>query len=870
MRLYRALLRLLPFEFRDRFGRELEGVFRSQHREALDEGLGARLRLWADTLAGLFVVAPREHVAILRQDVAIAWRVMRRRPALSGAAIAILSISLGAATAVFSVVSAVLLRPLPYPDSPRIVVVQERERDGSRARVAPPMLLEFQRQARLLTGVAAVTSSTLPMRAGSGLAAVDTAQVTAGFFDVYGVSPALGRFPAQTPIDRVQPDEAVLTHEYWMSQFGGDPRAVGRVLPLARGPAVIVGVLPRGFREAHDTDVAFYVPLTFTANQLTRGMFGARYLDVVGRLAPGVDPAAAEAELAGIAARARTDAGFGRDNSGAVVTRLHDSLVASHRPTIWLMFGTVTLVLLVAAANVSSLLLSRAVTREEELAVRAALGASPARLFRQVLTESLVLAALAGAGALVVAALTMRPLVARLPPGLPMLNPVQFDWRVFAFAVGVSLMLGACLGLAPAVRVSAGRLFRLLATAGRQTSPQHAAFARRALLAFEVAATFVLLVAGVLMAQRFQALQRADLGFSADNVVTALVFLPDGSYPQVEQQRLLATRLSADAAALPGATAAGIDGNPPLGSMTMWFGYQLEGRAAPSGDRMLAQFHPVAGRSFAAFGTRIIDGREFEERDGLGDRRPVVINEWMARRYWPGESAVGRRIRVVTQSGFATREIVGVAASRRHQDIVEPETAEVYVPIARDPVRLFTLAVRLDGHRETAPAQLRQAIARIDPNVQVVATAWLSDAVAAALAPRRFQTLLVGSFAVTALLLSLVCIHGVTACAVSLRTREMGVRIALGASSARVTRLVIRDAFRPIAAGTALGIGAVLALSRVLQLDLAGLNVAGAGTADPATIGLAVTVLLVVAFAATWLPARRATRVDPLTALRQA
>jgi putative ABC transport system permease protein len=257
-----------------------------------------------------------------------------------------------------------------------------------------------------------------------------------------------------------------------------------------------------------------------------------------------------------------------------------------------------------------------------------------------------------------------------------------------------------------------------------------------------------------------------------------------------------------------------------------------------------------------------------DDRDGVDGRRVVVINEWMAKRYWPGQSPIGRRLMVITREGFLPREIVGVAASRRHQGLVEPETAELYVPFADHPSNNLTLAVRVDGARDTAPARVREALSRVDPALQPLAVKWMADDVAALLAPHRFQALLMGAFAATALLLSVVCIHGVTTYAVSLRTREMGVRIALGATPGRVIRLVVVDALRPIAAGAALGMIAVLALSQILQLDLAGLNVAGAGTADPATLGLAVTVLLVVALAATWLPARRATRVDPLTALR--
>jgi putative ABC transport system permease protein len=867
MRVYRALLRLLPLEFRDRFGRDLEDVFRAQQREAADTGTAGRLGLWLETLSGLLLVAPREHLSILRQDTVLAWRMMRRRPALSIAAVSILAIALGATTAVFSVVNAVILRPLPYPAPERIVVINERDRDGSSTNVSPPMLRALRAEARQLAHVAALVSNSLPMQPG-GAPLVDASEVTAGYFEVYGVQPAHGRLLRAAPIGQPQPDEALLTHDYWTRQYAGDPRAVGQRLALARGPAVIVGVLPRDFRRRESSDV--YVPLAFTADALRAGMFGATYLDVVGRLAPGAEPAAAQAELTAIAARARAAAGFKAEERGVFVTRLHDVLIAGHRTTLWLMFGTVTLVLLVAAANVSSLLLVNAVTREEELAIRAALGASAVRLFRQVLTESLVLASLASLGALGVAALVLRPLVARLPPGLPRLNEIGLDWRVLAFAAAAALVLGTLLGLAPAARVSARRLFRLLTTAGRQASSRESAFARRALLALEVAATFVLLVAGVLMTQRFLALQRADLGFSPDNVVTAFVSLPPDRYATPEHQRVFARRLLEETRAIHGATAAGIDCNPPLGFMTMWFGYQFEDRPAPKGDRMSAQFHCVDGRSFAAFGTRILDGRAFDERDGGDTHRVVIINEWMAKRYWPGQSPVGRRIMVITGSGYHPREIVGIASSRRHQGLVEPETAELYVPLADHPSNNLTLAVRVDGARDTAPARVREALARVDPALGVVSINWMSEDVAALLAPYRFQALLMGAFALTALLLSLVCIHGVTTYVVSLRKREMGVRIALGASPGRVTRLVIADALRPIAVGVVLGIAAAVGLSRALRLDLAGLNVATAGTADPLTLALAVAILLVVALGATWIPARRATRVDPLTALRQA
>jgi putative ABC transport system permease protein len=393
-------------------------------------------------------------------------------------------------------------------------------------------------------------------------------------------------------------------------------------------------------------------------------------------------------------------------------------------------------------------------------------------------------------------------------------------------------------------------------------------FARRALLALEVAATFVLVIASMVMGQRFQRLQQQDLGFSPDHVVTAQVSLAPPRYASRESWRLFAQRLLDEAKAVHGVTAIGLDCNPPLGYMSMWYGYQLEDRPAPKGDRMMSQHHCVGGRSFAAYGTRIDDGRAFDERDRASGRRVAIVNAWMAKRYWPGRSAVGQRIRVPSGDGLVTREIVGVATNLHHKELDEAEAAHIYVPFADDPANNLWLAARVDGARDTAPARVREAFARVDPAVEVIRVNWMSDDIAELLAPHRFQTLLLGSFALTALLLSLVCIHGVTAYAVSLRTREMGVRIALGASSGRVTRLVIVDALRPILAGLALGVAAVVGLSRVLSLDLAGLNLASAGATDVATVGLSVVILLVAALAATWIPARRATRVDPLTALR--
>jgi putative ABC transport system permease protein len=285
---------------------------------------------------------------------------------------------------------------------------------------------------------------------------------------------------------------------------------------------------------------------------------------------------------------------------------------------------------------------------------------------------------------------------------------------------------------------------------------------------------------------------------------------------------------------------------------------------------MSAQYHCVAGRSFAAYGTRLVEGRAFDDRDQQSRRPVAIVNTWIAHRYWPGASAIGKRIEVGSRKGLVSREIVGVTASRHHQGLVEPEGAEIYVPFADDPWNNVSLAVRVDGARDTAPARVREAFTRVDPALDILRVNWLSDDVAALLAPHRFQTLVLGSFALTALLLSLVCIHGVTAYAVSLRTREIGVRIALGATSSRVARLVILDALRPIVAGLALGLAAVIGLTRVLHLDVAGLNLASAGTTKPITVAVSVAILLFVALGATWIPARRATRVDPLTALRQA
>jgi putative ABC transport system permease protein len=867
-RAFRALLRLLPFEFRDSYGREMWRTFADQRREAAREGTMSIFRLWIETIRGLLTTAPGQHLAILRQDIGYALRMMRKHRGFTAVALLTLVIAIAANTAIFSIVHTVLLKPYPYADPDRLVLLFERNltRGENRSNVSPPNFLDWREANRTapdaaFTQMAAVVEAalTIPDQAGRGPTRVRGFMVTAEFFEMLGVPPQYGR--GFTPDDEHLAADAarpiVLSHGFWQRVYGGDPGVIGRTVQLDERPYTVVGVLPAWFRFRERGDV--FVPLAFSAEERSPEMRGARYLDVMARIKPGLTLAQADDRLGrlvqGLAQQRKTRADW-----GTTVLPLRE-VVSRFRASLWLLMGAVGFVLLIACANLASLLLARTVSRREEMAVRAALGAGHARLFRQLLTESLVLGAIAGVLGVIVASLAITPLAQHAPGNLPRLEEVGLDWPVLLFTLGISLLTGLLFGLAPALRVSASNLFDVLRTAGRGAgSGRRSRVLRDPLVATQVGLTLMLLLGATLMARSFIALQHVSLGFTPTNVMTHFVSAPGNRFRTPDQWRAFTEQVLQGAAAVPGVMSAALDVNVPLSGSQMMFGFTIDAHVQAPGERMTSQFHVIAGDYFRTLGQPVLSGRVFDARESPASPKTVIINETMARRYWPNRSPLGEHVTLNALS----REIVGVVADIKHDNLIAAALPEVYVPASQNPWQFTNLIVRTDdGHAAALPAAVREAMARLDPLVPFDHFVWMDDLVAESLAPVRFLMLLLGFFALIALLLSAVCIYGVMSYAVSLRANELGVRIALGAAPRDLVWLVVREAMAPALVGTLVGLAIAVNVAHALRAQFAVIN-----TTDPATLAIVTIVLIGVALMACYLPARRATKVDPIITLR--
>jgi putative ABC transport system permease protein len=871
-RAFRALLRLLPFEFRDTFGREMTRTFRDQQREAAHEGTMSILRLWLDTIRGIFTTAPGQHLAIMQQDIAYAIRMMRAKPAFTIVALLTLVIAIAANTAIFSIVYTVLLKPFPFAEPERVVFLWERnlKRGDSRSLVSPPNFLDWRAANHadangVFTQMAAVTENSLTLadETGRGPMRVDGFNVSGEFFDVLGVPPQLGRL-FRPEDERIAQDAAppiVLSHGFWLRRFGGRADIINTTMVFDERLCTIIGVLPEWFRYVDRGDV--WTPFVFSPDMSGEAMRGARFMRVVARVKPGIPLTQAD-ERFGRMVQGLADQRKTRQEWNATLLPLREAM-SQFRPALWLLMGAVGFVLLIACANLASLLLARTVSRREEMAVRAALGAGHARLFRQLLTESLVLGLIAGVLGALLAQATLKPLARLAPEGLPRLEDIALDWHVLAFTFGISLLTGLLFGLAPAVRVSAANLFDVLRGTGRDAGTgRRSRVLRNPLVAAQICLTLVLLVGATLMVRSFVALQQVSLGMDPKNVLTHFVSASTRRYPSNEHLRTFADELLQRISLAPGVKAAALDVNLPISASEMSFSFSIDKRATGPNERMVAQFHVIGGDYFRALEQPVRSGRTFDPRDTPASPPVVIINEMMARKYWPGANPIGEHISFSSPHGQLSREIVGVVADVKHANLAAPSGPEIYVPQPQYPWRFTNIVLRTDdAHAATLPAAVRELMAREDPTVPFDKFVWMDQLRDKALAPPRFLMMLLGFFAIVALLLSLICIYGVMSYAVSLRVNELGVRMALGAAPRDLIWLVVRDAMVPALAGAAIGLIASAALANLLRAQFSVID-----ATDPVTLAMVTLLLIVAALLACYLPARRATKVDPLITLR--
>ncbi|HYV66351.1 MAG TPA: ABC transporter permease [Myxococcales bacterium] len=797
----------------------------------------------------------------LLRDLRFGLRGLRQAPGFAAAAVLALALGIGATTAIFSVVHAVLLRSLGWGDETRLVSITTRfEGLGiTHSTLSVPELFDL-REAPFLESFAGYNDSTAALQGSDRAERVRVAVVTSGFFDVLGAQPTYGRAFTAEEDSKGNDGVALVSAPAFRSRFGGDPAAVGRTVTLDGRSYRIVGILPGGFSYGGPHD--FFIPFGFTQEQLLLQR-GAHYVDAVAKLRPGVAVEAASRQIAALGARVR-DAHRedypGEKGFGLELEPLRERFVGGSRQAIAVLFGAVLLVLLIACGNVANLLLARAAARERELAVRAALGADRARIVRQLLTEGLLLAAAGAALGVLLAAWGLDVLLAAAPRQIRELAQVRLDPAVLAFSAALTVATTLIFALVPALRASRLDLSSSLKDGGRGTAGVPAARLRAALVVAQVATCLFLLAGAGLMLRSFSRLLQVAPGFDPEGAVTADLNLAGPAYDDSDEarERYFEEALRA-AAALPGATAAGgINVMPTRGSYRL--SYSIEGYEPRPGEAGPSdQIRRVLPGYFAAMRQRVAVGRDFSPADDAKAPRVALVNEAWVRRYFPGRDVLGKRIRLDSKRSGEWRTIVGVVGDVRERGLDFPAPPVYYFAAAQMAPEQMTLVVR----GAVRPAALQETLSRIDPAQPVDRVAPLGDLLAASVAPRRFPLQLLSVFAAVALLLSAVGIYGVTSYAVAQRTREIGVRMAIGASALDVLRMVLGGALRTVGLGLGMGLLGALAGSRLIASQLYGVS-----ARDPATFLVIATVLALVGLLASAIPAIRAAHVDPMAALR--
>ncbi|MFL6520475.1 MAG: ABC transporter permease [Chthoniobacterales bacterium] len=800
-------------------------------------------------------------------DVRYALRMLAKSPAFTFIAVLTLALAIGANTAIFSVVNAVLLRPLPYPHSEQLVQVFGTQPTLPEAPTSPANFLEWRTENQVFTPIATYVGQ------GFNLTGTDTpervvgARVSSDMFQLLGVQPALGRdFTAEEDRDggnRV----VILSYEFWQRRFAGDPNAIRQTIKLSDQTYTIIGVMPRGFAFPNPR-AQIWTPIAFNAAE--RATRDTNFIDVVARMKPGVSLEQAQANMTAIAQSqtqryAETNVGI-----GVKVASLQEHMVGDVRPMLIVLLGAVAFVLLIACANVANLLLARATARSREMAIRGALGASRSRVVRLLLTESVLLAIVGGALGLLLAIWSLDLLVSLKPANLPRLAEINVNRTVFLFTAAVSVLTGILFGLAPAWQVSKTDLNEGLKESGRGSDAPRRHRMRALLVISEVALSFVLLIGAGLMIRSFSRLLAVDPGFKTDHVLTAFISLPVAKYPKREEQVTFFDRLLERLRNVPGVSAAGVVTDIPLygGSST---GFDVDGRpAALPGQRAMTDYRMISPDYFAAMGMRIMKGRAFSPRDTQDAPGVVIINETLAARYFAGEDPIGQRLNL-SGSPKDLREIVGVVADVRNYGVDAEVKPEVYVPMLQSApgylasmTSALTIVVRSTIDPTALTATLRQQVQALDKDQPVSAIKTMDLYLAESMAQRRFNMLLLAVFAGLALVLAAVGIYGVIAYTVTQRTHEMGIRIALGARGGDILRLVFSNAMVTTVTGIVIGLGAAFGLTRLLQSLLYQVT-----ATDPFVFVTIPLLLLAVATVATYFPARRAMKVDPITALRE-
>ncbi|HET7619028.1 MAG TPA: ABC transporter permease [Vicinamibacterales bacterium] len=796
----------------------------------------------------------------MRSDLTQALRLLFRSRGISIVAVATLALGIGTNAAIFSVVHAVLLKPLPYPEPSRLMMLRETVAGKEDSMpVSPPSFADW-RVNRSFQSIGAYATGSFILTGGGEPVRVPGADVSGRFFETLAVRPALGRPLVDADDVDGGPLVAVIGFDLWMSRLGGDPGVIGRRLTLSDKSYQIVGVMPRGFDFPDAAEI--WVPLALPPGEFDASQRMSFYLDAIARLAPGISREQASSEMTAIAARAATAYPKSNAGRGVAVVPLRESIVGDVRRPLMILLGVVAIVMLIACANVANLLLARAAARRDEMAVRMALGAGRWRIFRQMLVESLVLAGAGAAAGLLLASWTRDAIVALAPAGVPRIDQVRIDPAVIAFTLALAFVTAIVFGVAPALAASrpgggAPRGLRSAAGTGGGRA------VRGALVIVELTLSVALLVGAGLLARTFWKLVTVDPGFRPDGVMTMEVVLPRPKYAEPERRVAMFDRVLEVLRENPMIEAVGATTNLPLAGGNMSFGFYTQNMTPDRDTPHIANFRGVTPGYFRAMGVPVLRGRAIAASDRPGSPPVVVINDAMAREYWPNADPIGERIAITRGRETVWREIVGVVGSVRQAAVGTPPAPEMYMPYVHDPFPFLRFVVRTSLGTDAAAGAMRAAVWMADPAQPVTRVRPMRDVIAASLADARFNAVLIGAFAVLALAIAGVGLYGVIAYTIALRLPEIGVRMALGAERRHVLGLVLRQSLALTLVGVALGMGLALGLTRAIATQL----FATAPT-DAVTFGGVALALTLVALAASYVPARRALRVDPAAALR--
>ena len=810
----------------------------------------------------------------MKQDVRGAIRGLWKSPAFAAASLLTLALGIGATSAIFSVVKAVLLTPLPYSAPEQRVLVWSKWISFDKTWLSTQELYDYRQFSKTMTAVAAwssgqqnLTGDGEPVRVGVGF-------VTANTMDVLGVSPLLGRMFTAAEDRPNGPPVAVLGYPLWQARYGGDPTVVGRTIMLNGVPVQVIGVMANGFRLPTDFTVEaaeptqLWRPLQIDEQNLNRGNHG---LYGAAQLAPGQTPASATEELRAITRRLTEQGAYPQAMQfTAFAVGLDDEIRGEMRPAMWLLMGAVGFLLLIACVNVANLLLVRGDARLREMAVRTAIGAAPNRLVRQLFTESVVLAVAGALLGLGLAAAALRLLVTIDPTSLPPLAPIRLDLTVVLFTLALGVITTLVFGLAPALRTLHVNLVEWLREGGQATVGGKRQRLRGALVAIEVALAVVLVIGAGLMIRSLSQLGRIDLGFNPDRLLTMRVQLPVTAYDTPEKVVAFYAQLMERVRALPGVDHAGVVRSLPLATTIGDFGLDVEGYEEAPGRNAKGDWQIVSDDALEAMGARLVRGRWFTATDTTAAAPVAVVNETLAKTYFRDGNAVGGRIRVGAMANPWVN-VIGIVADERHNGVTGIVKEKFFIPHSQwhvvtggNIIRNVFVVVRTAGEPLSLAGPVRAEIRALDASLPVANIRTMADVVATALATPRLTGFLLGTFAAIALALAAVGIYGVLAYLVAQRTHEIGIRLAIGADRSQVMGMILKQGLSLAAIGIAVGLAAAFGLSRLMQSLLYEV-----GAADPATFIIVPLVLLVVALVASYFPARRATRVPPTIALRQ-